>query len=62
MHKSLQDTKMSVIQCTLDFMFTTAPEYLSHGYRVQFWQSVNEGTREITNHDLIVETANRRNG
>ncbi len=49
------------MQLNWDFMFTTDPEYLSDGYRVQFVQMVYQnGEEEIR--DMIVEHANLGNG
>ena len=41
-----------------DIMFTTDPEYLSDGYRVQFQRVIDNETGEENIVDVIVEHAN----
>ena len=45
-------------QLMWDIMFTTDPEFLSDGYRVQFQRVINHETGEEDIVDVIVEHAN----
>ena len=45
-------------QLMWDIMFTTDPEFLSDGYRVQFQRVINHETGEENIADVIVEHAN----
>ncbi len=45
-----------------DIMFTTDPEFLSDGYRVQFQRVINHETGEENIVDVIVEHANLGSG
>ena len=45
-----------------DIMFTTDPEFLSDGYRVQFKRVIDHETSEENIVDVIVEHANLGNG
>ena len=62
LHKRFDDTAESGrIQLNWDFMFTTDPEFISDGYRVQFVQLLySNGIEEIE--ELSVEPANMGNG
>lgn len=62
LHRRVDDREENArIQLEWDFMFTTDPEYLSDGYRVQFTQLLpTDGAEEIR--DLTVEHANWGNG
>ena len=61
-HQVFDDmSENSCMQLNWDFMFTTDPEYLSDGYRVQFVQLVYQNGKEEIR-DLIVEHANLGNG
>ena len=62
MHQSIKDAENGITQWIWDFMISTDPEFLSDGYRVQFYQTVNDHTGEIFTMDLWVETANIGNG
>ena len=57
----IQENVDGVKQKQWDFLFTTDPEYLSDGYRVQFRQNTDENLNDgIT--ELSVEHANVGNG
>ncbi len=49
-------------QLDWDFLFTTDPEFLSDGYRVQFIQLVYEKDGQETVREMMVEHANMGNG
>jgi len=62
LHRRIDDTRENNrVQLDWDFMFTTDPDYLSDGYRVQIIQMVYaDGHEEIV--ELTVEHANMGNG
>ena len=49
-------------QLMWDIMFTTDPEFLSDGYRVQFQRVIDHETGEENIVDVIVEHANLGSG
>ena len=62
LHRRFDDEKENGCwQLDWDFMFTTDPEFLSDGYRVQFVQLLNTDGRE-KNVEWSVEMANMGNG
>ena len=63
LHRRFDDEKENGCwQLDWDFMFTTDPEFLSDGYRVQFIQLIYAKDDLETVRDLIVEHANMGNG
>lgn len=61
LHKRFDDIEMDRIQHNWDFMFSTDPEFLSDGYRVQFVQFLySDGTEVID--EVIAEPGNMGNG
>lgn len=63
MHRRFDDEKENGCwQLEWDFMFTTDPEFLSDGYRVQFRQLIYEEDSLETIRDMMVEHANFGNG
>ena len=63
LHRRVDDREENArIQLEWDFMFTTDPEFLSDGYRVQFIQLIYAKDDLETVRDLIVEHANMGNG
>ena len=61
LHREFDDAELGRVQHNWDFMFTTDPEYLSDGYRVQFVQFLYAHGRE-ENVEWSVEMANMGNG
>ncbi|MCR4886684.1 MAG: hypothetical protein K5919_07200 [Clostridiales bacterium] len=63
LHRRFDDEKENGCrQLDWDFMFTTDPEFLSDGYRVQFIQLIYEKDGLETVREMIVEHANMGNG
>ena len=57
----IQENVDGVLQKRWDFLFTTDPEFLSDGYRIQFSQNIDDDLEDDIV-DLIVEHANIGNG
>ena len=57
-----EDIETKMTQLMWDIMFTTDPEFLSDGYRVQFQRVIDHETGEENIVDVIVEHANLGSG
>ena len=57
-----EDIETKMTQLMWDIMFTTDPEFLSDGYRVQFQRVIEHETGEENIVDVIVEHANLGSG
>ena len=57
-----EDIETKATQLMWDIMFTTDPEFLSDGYRVQFQRVIEHETGEEKIYDVIVEHANLGSG
>ena len=57
-----EDVETKATQLMWDIMFTTDPEFLSDGYRVQFQRVIEHETGEEKIYDVIVEHANLGSG
>ena len=57
-----EDIETKATQLMWDIMFTTDPEFLSDGYRVQFQRVIDHETGEENIVDVIVEHANLGSG
>lgn len=62
LHTAFVDDENQAMQLHWDFMISTDTEYLSDGYRVQFYQIIDCSTDSEEIIDMIVEYANMGNG